>query len=1397
MSQINTPKLLWLDSRAEDSKGHTFALNAVNNNEEEIGFIANELGNELKFSLPTLNNDIVDHAIVVSNSPYIQIGWIPYTKNEGVILSVREDEFRSEIGYLKNGVYSTLINSTELGFTLAKQIQGTLTIVNGCEKEINFVSPKLWKINIDSLDQYLRDGFTVATANGNGVGWDVSLMKLFFNYDRAIIGDITINNTGGFLPLGTYQIVANYLDTNLNEAGWIDTSLPIPIVDEASTETYDLIDGGNNEIFPPSNKSITVSFSEVDTSFSYLRIALIANNDSVRTAYKIIDYPITDDTLTYTITSITGGEITTIPLTDIAVSKTVYEEAKTITQTQDKLLIGNIKEKDLNFALFQQMANEITSHWFCKEITESSATPNPKSPEIYLDYRGYMSDEVYSIGVVCLFTDGYETPEFHIPARQANYGYNGDVLPANYEPNAWHNRALPIDGWDSTLLTIGTDVAIEDVKHIDSTLVAGDTIERWKVFNTAIRLTPSAGYYAEGELAYWESELDYPETLDCDGARVYPEGKVRYHKMPDVTLVPHALYDATENVFKTYPLGLRFENINYPTEYADQIIGYKIVRRLRDSNTSSVLDKGMLETTILVTSGDFYHQPYPYNNTRAGTLDIEQSIQGFHSPKTKFERNYLGASHLKVDQKLITAQFPAGEYVDYLSTGPIEYRSQARFTIGDQDTSLISPAYPDADAITNRVVQIQSFVDADTTLENVFANEFNNTEQQETFLFKTEDNFPLPATLPELIGSGEVNPVYFYYGAAKRYLPQQYGGVNSGAFIGVSSSYRTTTETDEYGGDTFISRLYWKKHARALGVNMVNDDVAPTYIESHLLSFYVESTINVGYRHEGTLETEVYYPKSYLTDLDAFLDLERTINGTIDSDLIPNYYAYNEDFSKENDVKLYFALPFDFDYCSDCYAEFKNRIAYSETKTNEGSGAEWRLFRANNYRDIPPGKGEITNLFIDNSNLYAHTTGSLYYIPVGFQESKTDTETIYVGTGAFLSLEPKPVKLTDGGYLGSDSQWATLTTEFGTIFHSYDKFFLLSEGLAEISDLGLSIFFSDNQIKFYKQFYDEVGIDYPFQDNIANSKGIGLMTCFDRAKDRLIITKRDFKALFSFVTYDETPGDYSVGDIVWNTVNSTFEKIINGISFGGDLTVTEVETIPFSNTTYFQNLSYTISFDVRQKGWISFHSYLPNFIFNTYDEWYSSVFTNDIYKHNEGEYQTFYGVKYPHIIEFPMLQAIMNSEVTNHIEFVSHLREFDSTYEIWKDVNDLTFNKVWIYNDKQSTGILDNVVVNNNPAYELDYHPGECFLLKADKTWRLNNHYNYVNAIPHSSKRWVDISAGYFIDKVPVNMDYSKPQYELERFRDGYINVRLIYDEEANYKLLTKYIQTNNIPSRR
>ena len=83
--------------------------------------------------------------------------------------------------------------------------------------------------------------------------------------------------------------------------------------------------------------------------------------------------------------------------------------------------------------------------------------------------------------------------------------------------------------------------------------VAG-TIPRWLYYNTALRRKATSGatswaaadyegtfsnfYYAfkggfTGVPGYYDTGVPYPDIKDCEGNRIYPEGNVRHHKMPD------------------------------------------------------------------------------------------------------------------------------------------------------------------------------------------------------------------------------------------------------------------------------------------------------------------------------------------------------------------------------------------------------------------------------------------------------------------------------------------------------------------------------------------------------------------------------------------------------------------------------------------------------------------------------------------------------------------------------------------------------------------------------------------------------------------------------------------------------------------------------------------------
>jgi len=706
----------------------------------------------------------------------------------------------------------------------------------------------------------------------------------------------------------------------------------------------------------------------------------------------------------------------------------------------------------------------------------------------------------------------------------------------------------------------------------------------------------------------------------------------------------------------------------------------------------------------------------------------------------------------------------------------------------------------------NRKILKQAYMDSDSILTGYFDIEFDNTEQEETYAL----NFSSALAVPNdtwnidgyryLVGKNETDHVEFYYGGLEIYSPSQYGFLGSGAYVICHSNLLNGESNIVYGGDTFISRLYFRRHARITnGPDVidwvpVNHDETADFIDSHLVSFFVESTINCGLRHEGEAETEVYYPKSYIGAIDDFLEKERYLGPTpsIDDDLIPNYYGYNFDYSAEPDYKYYFTLPENYDYCQTCQGEFLNRLAWTKISNSENNMTPWRTFLVNDYVDLTQDKGRITNIFIDDYKLYVQTVGSILYVPTNYQTVSSNESDLYIGTGQFMGLGGKELKSLKEGYGGSESQWATCTTEVGTFIVSEDKVFLLSQGsLVEVSRKGLTNFFIENKMKFYRQFYDETGIEYPYKDNPSNLKGLGFLSARKPSSKCWVLSKKDYKMLFEVSGIISDTGSYTVDEIYWNNELMVFQKVITS----GDILTAEFEDIEFWDSDYFQNLSYTLSFDLDELEWISFHSYLPYFMYSTA----SALFTyagEGIYEHGKGEYRKFYGVSYPFIVDFPVLQNYMQANITNTVQFVCHGAEFDSVYNAWKQLPEETFNKIWLYNDSQSSGILNIVKVDPvNPYDTTEYTPGSVFTFKADKTWNVDGFYNYATAQPLYSKRWEDLQTDYYIDKVPLNTDSTINQLSLERFRDGYINCRLIYDADVDRKLLFKYLRTYDIPS--
>jgi hypothetical protein len=537
-----------------------------------------------------------------------------------------------------------------------------------------------------------------------------------------------VNNSGGELQYGTYQLVLAYGDEDFNYTNWFVPVAPVPIVFDNYQADFDSIRGGINSEKPPSTKSIVYNISNIDPQFSYLRVGVIASIDETSTAYVADVLPIEDDLATFTLKGINQEVAEPINIGEIITPKPCYTTSKAITQIDNRLFRGNTQVRKIDFAQLQEIANNICVRYFTKPLLakqDTSFAANIKTGNYYYNFRSYMRDEIYALGWVPIFADGSEGPAFHIPGRAKDtpsscspladseagrIAYNAHVYTLN---NHTRTPSIETDRWDTVSQVFTTDynehLVRAGVTKKGETGTPGAEYAYWQVHNTAVQtsIDPTAfefadspttnAIYTEGELAYWESEdYVYPDVEDCDGNKVYGNlagTPVRHHKMPDTTLEPAYLTPTTgksgiggffDGEFdydddRTYiiPLGLTFENVIIPNDLQDTIVGWRIVRARRTVDNRTVIDKGIIYNNAAFNAivGEIdkednyqqYHvQSHPYNKHRnASTNILDLEVNGDSQSGTPPKHWAVNENQLDIEDLEPTDSFQLDYHFSY------------------------------------------------------------------------------------------------------------------------------------------------------------------------------------------------------------------------------------------------------------------------------------------------------------------------------------------------------------------------------------------------------------------------------------------------------------------------------------------------------------------------------------------------------------------------------------------------------------------------------------------------------------------------------------------------------------------------------------------------------------
>lgn len=595
----------------QPKESYRYALNAVNEtNDGGRTLLHTEKGNQYCWELPV---------------GYYGIGKV-YTQNNQVVI-FSTNGTNSEIGLVKDCEYTTLINSECLNFNIQHQIDATYRVRRGCETVIYFTDNfnPVRQVNLNKLENYYSDAYIAYLENpiGEFVGekWNCDSFGLIPPYAVPCFSNAEVI-TGGQIEAGSYNFAIQYLDEGLNPTNWIITSHPINIYHDDINAPFQNIDGSSQletdglaGVSVVTNKAIKLLLANLDSNFAYYRIAIIRASGftgNVNKTFVSSEIPIDQDTFIF------DGNVagyTEINFQEIKVGRIDLEYAAHLEQLENRLIIAKTKGKQINFCSFQRFASQIHSRYVVKEVdaTDASALGNPKNPLTPFECMGFMGGEVYAMGIVYIFKDGFESPVYHIPGPPPNQRWN------------WNTEECEITDDTSLINPWNSDIEHLVPESEEANYNLNPTIEKWRVYETAYKYNPSA---LEGQMAYWQCSTSvYNKKESCDGADYWGTDicgntlvntPIRHHRFPSRTLEPHVDNDAAlQSFYRLYVTVTLNEGQVWP-------VGIPSIDLSVDYDYNGVPQPTV---TVNLTEADFATGSYTFIvDTQPGSVDMYTNV---------------------------------------------------------------------------------------------------------------------------------------------------------------------------------------------------------------------------------------------------------------------------------------------------------------------------------------------------------------------------------------------------------------------------------------------------------------------------------------------------------------------------------------------------------------------------------------------------------------------------------------------------------------------------------------------------------------------------------------------------------------------------------------------------
>jgi hypothetical protein len=428
-------------------------------------------------------------------------------------------------------------------------------------------------------------------------------------------------------------------------------------------------------------------------------------------------------------------------------------------------------------------------------------------------------------------------------------------------------------------------------------------------------------------------------------------------------------------------------------------------------------------------------------------------------------------------------------------------------------------------------------------------------------------------------------------------------------------------------------------------------------------------------------------------------------------------YLYNTIFNKPTNAINYFPKPQNYIPIS----KNDTLIKYSDKKINNEEIDSWIIFRPNNYNNLNSNYGQLNKL-IQFQNY-------LFY----FQDSAVGIATVnpLVTT---VSTQGTEVILGAGGVLET---FTYLSTEIGCqdnsdVIKSFSALYWLdknkkkiysytsgdSGGIGSISDLkNMHSYFYNNIFEDSKCIgvYDTknsqvlLTITNPFNNSLFWYTNLGNNQCVFTGS---YLTK-DLTEITKFVEGSV----YKIEGGYYRFLAATQFSYYFSYLYGEELVSGSL--INFSEFIFEKN-TFTLGYNELYECFESFYSFIPTLYINHSKGYFSTENNNDLYQHDIGLYNTFYGVTYPTTLKLIIAGNGVNQLEANNIRFYSEIRDIKGNY-------------------------LRNETITNISA-KTNYEQSEDIILYP---MDLNNDYSRDRLVLDTSG--LKIGNDYYIDKVSNN----------------------------------------------